>query len=826
MGELLSQLAQAEHTVRSTAQSCSDELYSLVGTTTDATSRTEIVELRRDIHNDRSPRKSRVRTPSVSMWLTARERRQDLRDRIAALYPLAAHREREALAELLGDEHLGSALALVAPEVGREANRYRASIAAGGRIGARARKSERGLLQYVTRAMVRTSALSQFTAAGIAVPDREGIAPDSVRFERATSFVGLDRTMLGYVLGGLHQPAGDDLERAWVGLSPTALHDVEAGTLYFLRRIPSGLHRLAAPVRGAIAGLLDAVTMGPRPFGSVVAHIGTQCACLPEDAANIVAAAVQQGILCTYNQAEDGTATVHAMLTQPASVATTLLEDLQERLPRFGTAPASERSAELVTIQSNLAELSAVACRPAQITVEEDYVLRPLTVATGEWSSQLDDLAATVELLSTFDWLHDVRLMMTGAFTQRFGAGANIRLADHAQFLVDETSRRAAAMNGLYASDDAAAMIGLGTDDGSLGKLHALRRRIIDVTHDHITRAVAAHEPEVRWNADDVVALTAGMPERVRRDPLCYGALVQTWHGRLIFNDGLPGHGMLYSRLLAADQQLGGRAVARLSDRLIQRYTWDGCQVVEDIGLHRLNVNAHPRILPDGLGPDDWFSLRLVHDQDSDALNVEDADGRRLRVLALGTGHPGLLPAPLSVTACLFTGGRLNNHLLNSWHDQSGWDGQDTRELPRMSIGDVVLSRRRWYGGAELAGVARPPGAEHESLVALTEWRGRHDVPEEVVVKTAFEETTRRPTKASDALPGSPRHKPQYVDLTSAVNVRVLPRMLERRTTEERGVDYLEEALPAVVDGRNAAEWVVEIGRSSGGLFEYEGRNA
>lgn len=63
------------------------------------------------------------------------------------------------------------------------------------------------------------------------------------------------------------------------------------------------------------------------------------------------------------------------------------------------------------------------------------------------------------------------------------------------------------------------------------------------------------------------------------------------------------------------------------------------------------------------------------------------------------------------------------------------------------------------------------------------------------------------------------RQKPQYVDLASALSVRVLPQMLQRRDAS-----YLEEALPRVTDGPHAMEWVVEIGRTAGGPFQYGGK--
>lgn len=673
--------------------------------------------------------------------------------------------------------------------------------------------------------MVRTSPLARFTAVGIAVPSPGGVHPGEVAFEDATAFPSLDRVMLAYVLGGLRPPAGAELLNAWVALSPTSALDEARATLYFLRPTESGFQRLSAPVRGVVRSLVDATVMGPRPVRSVVSHITAQQGCTAQDAAKAVLRAVQQGILCTYGEPEDGAADLSVMLTRPASPGAGLLEDVKARLPRLATAPASGRRAELQAIEGNFEQVSRLARRPARVTVEEDYVLPPFTVDSGRWRRPLADVGATVELLSVFDWLHDVRVMTTAAFVQRFGAGAGVPLTEHAESLVQEVSRRAAVMGESYARGDADALDGLGTADGSLEQLFTLRRRVIDETQSRITKAVDAGATDLALTAEEAVELTSGMPPRIRQDALSYGVLVQAAGDRLVFNDGLPGHGMLYARFLDADRKLGGGSLPYLAQRLLDRYTWDGSRVVEDLGLHRLNVNAHPRILPEGLGPDDWFSLRLVHDEESDTLAVEDADGQRIRVLPLGTGHPGLFPPPLSLATSLSTGGRLNNDLVNGWHRSVPHDRRHTLMCPRISIGEVVLARRRWYGGGELATALGSGPAEHDRLTALTEWRARHDVPEEVVVKTTFGEDSPRTLDPADVLPRRLQHKPQYVDFTSALSTRVLPKMLDRRATEEEAVNYLEEALPSVVDGTHAQEWVVEIGRKPGGLFEYEGEN-
>ncbi|MEW1871798.1 hypothetical protein AB0420_27430 [Streptomyces caelestis] len=833
---LLTGLAAAEAELAEAAEACSQELYERIGAVESDAERRELIALRRAIHNGRAPRKApadRVaQIPSVARWLAVQAERDRLRTTITEDYPAAADRERTVLAGLLGDDDLLRSLALVAPEVHQEAERYRTAVEGPGKVNARTRKSERGLIQYVTRSMVRTSPLSRFTAVGIAEPapagDPEAVRPGDVSFTGALAVPGLDRVMLHYVLGGLPTADGADPTDLWIGLPPTSAPDPESGKLFFLKFSEQGMHRLALPLDGPVADLLDALSMGPRRFPAVVAHVATRAGCSEGDADRRVRQALQQGVLCTFGQPEEraGAADYDELLPAARDTpAGELADRVRAGLPRVAEAPAGERGAVLAGLRGDLGRFSQAAGRPAHITVEEDYVMPPLKVATSDWHAPLTDLGPAVELLSVFDWLHDVRVLMTAAFTERFGAGANVPLAEHAPFVVGEVSRRAAAMAAVYGpqgSGEPAALTGIGPADGSLERMYLLRRELSEEVHALLTKTARAGEDTLALSAADVAGLTRSLPDRFRRDPLIYGVLLQQAGGKLVLNDGLPGHGMLYARFLEADRRQGGRALPRLAAHLRRFYGHDGARVTEDLGLHRLNVNAHAPVLPGGLTPEDWFTLRLAHDPETDSLRVEDADGAPLRVLPLGTGHPGLFPPPLSVASGLAISGRLFNSLPNSWHAATPWDGERTRTAPRMAVGDVLIGRRRWYGGAELdAAVAAGPD-EHERLLALTAWRARHGVPEEVVIKAAPEDEGPLSVGAPDVQSKRLQQKPQYVDLSSALAVRVLPRMLERRG---EGASYLEEALPGVTDGTHATEWVLEVGRTAGGRFVYDPAN-
>lgn len=324
-----------------------------------------------------------------------------------------------------------------------------------------------------------------------------------------------------------------------------------------------------------------------------------------------------------------------------------------------------------------------------------------------------------------------------------------------------------------------------------------------------------ATDEAVSWSASQALDLTTGLPDRFRTGDLRYGVLTQTWQRQLLFNEAYAGHGMLYGRFLGPDRALGGRALPHFREQLRARYAEHDGRLAEDLGLHRLNVNAHPPVLPDRLGPDDWFRLRMRHDPDTDTLGIRDPDGRPLHVLSLGTGHPERLPAPLRLANWLYSGGVLREPFVAIRHAEQQWDGVRTLACPRFQVGSAVLARRRWYGGRELDEAVAAGPAEHDRLLALARWRNRHGVPEEVVLKPQPDDGAGDGRATGEGR----KKKPQYVDLASALSVRVLPRMMERGEAA-----YVEESLPRVADSPHALEWIVDIGRAPGGPFQYGGK--
>jgi hypothetical protein len=804
----LADLAAADRALRARADRLGDALFESIGTAEGA-ERGRLVALRRDIHNGRVP-KADPGLPGYPEWVAERGLVAELRARIAQEHDAVVRRERLTLAGLLGQDDFQRSLAMVSPEVSAAAVRYRAAAGDHGTVSARARKSERGLLQYATRAMIRTSPISRFTAVGLMVPDDRArpVEEHQHAVSGAVAFHSLDRIMLDYVLGGLTHGPGVTPD-SYVQIPPTAQSE-EGGRIYFLRPTPDGVQRRAVPMAGVVLFLHEATSMGPRLVSEVAEYLMFRAGITHAQALQAVRGAVDVGLLCTRSLVEDGVADVAALLHAGLGAGRELGAAVAGALGDVARVPTPDLPGHLASLRGSLDELSRVAVRPAKLLVEEDYLLPPRSVRTSDLDDQLDDLSSAVEVLSVFDHMHEVRSLLLAAFVRRFGAGADVLLAQHAGELTADVY----ASGGDYGK---VADVGAGPGDGSLGRLRQVRD---DITRFVRTSMAQAHADggEVVWDRADAISLTAGLPDCYRGGHLSYHVLTQLAGDRLVFNDAYAGHGILYGRFLAADRAMGGTTAERVRERLEDQYGGPGIRVAEDTGFHRLNVNARLPVLDSQVTPSEWFELRLCHDPVQDRLLIRDAAGAETRVLTLGAGHPEFYPAPLKIAVWLLSAGRLFEDLPRWWKDSTGWTGRDTLSCPSIRLGRAVISRRRWYAGKDFEDSLTGPADGPDRLLALHAWRHANGVPAEVVLKTPLDDEYRDEVDRSGDSQDEHRRrqKPQYVDLDSSLLVHALPRFLERRSE-----GYVEEALPAVETGPHAAEWLVEIGRRERSHFTH-----
>jgi len=789
------------------AEAASDDLYRLIPATPEA-DRGRLLALRRDIHNGRGrPLSATSGLPdSVARWSDNHGQRVACHDQIRSGYGAALASERRALREQLGDPNFLTTLAQSASGVFDAARRYRRHDA----LDSKDRKAERALVQYLTRAMVRTSPYGRFTGVGLAQPDAGGTALDAVTADTATPQVELDRALFDYVMGGVAPTETDPL----VAVPLTAR--VGDDSVTFFQVGPDTVRRLSAPLNRHTRVLVDLLALGPRRRCAVVADMAAQLGVDTAAADRLVGIALGLGLLVTAWHGDEfvGQPVDQAVLgLTETAVGAGPLRQLQADLARLSTPDdaagsddtasrgVDERIALSHDVETAGDELSRLARRPAKLTVNEDYVLDPLLVDPGAYRGALDDLAAVTGLLAAFDRMHVLRALIASTMVERFGPGCRVSLVEQAESLV-----RAAYRGELALAEHPEAP--LGPVDGSLAMLAKVRREALTA----LQRDLGGGD-DVTWAPADVTELVAGLPDRFRIDPACYGVVVQTVDNDVVVNDTYAGHGPMFSRFLHADAVRGGDAVRRLAERL-QAIYGPGTRLLEDRGCHSLSINAHPPVLDHHLDPEGWRALHLVHDPDTDAVSIVDGDGAPVKVLALGAQLPELFPYPVRLATWLCSSGRVVLDIPGKLHLST--PAQDaTVGYSRLRVGRVIVSRRRWYPGADFPNRA-DSADDVDYLLALTRWRAAHGVPAEVVLKSLFDGPM-----AWESLSGAQSRerffelrrqaKPQYIDMASALMTRVLPRLMERRPA-----GCVEEALPGLAEGGNAREWMVEMARPSG----------
>ncbi|MFD7731868.1 hypothetical protein ACFV6F_15955 [Kitasatospora phosalacinea] len=743
--------------------------------------------------------------------------REAAEQQVAAAHDGALQQERAALRSALLDDGFRSPLSAHLP--GTPASSY--LDAAPGPTAPDA-DPEPAVLEQLSRAMLRLGPPTAHTAVAPGRWDEHGTPLDRPGADPSggRTVLALDRPQLAIAVDGLlsARTAGTGAE-ADAGAGAEA----EAGALppllranWTLRRLPSQVrfHRrdgeqlrlVATPLTGKVRALLGLVELGPLPAGVLVRELAAALALGPEAATALVVSAVELQLLvgaAEFDSLDERPAAAAAdLLAGRHPRAAELLAGVQQRLD----AAADHRPGALAPLADDQRALNALLAHPVGLRVTEEYVLPPVVVAAAPHRAALDDLARVLEFAALSDRVHDARALLVAAFTERFGPGARVRLADCAADLVAVVVRRAGLLTPASSAD-------FGPADGSLTELLRLRAAARAVLGERIAAATAATAAtdgspgaaELALDPAELAALAAGLPARFRRPAASYGVLVRPVGDRLAVRGYLPGGGSSALRYAGADAALG----AGLAERLARAA--GPAVLLEDRGLHGLDANHRPPLLPGRIDPVGWFGLTLVHDPRTDGLELLDPDGAPVAVHSPALARPGRLAPPMRIALWLHGTGRLRPDPLGEAAAdlrRARPDGRTggTLVLPRLTAGRVVVQGRRWCPGEDLPVAADGPGL----LCALADWRAAHGAPEELLL-VGPGPSGPDPDGLLGPLPTA-ADPTRYTDLGSALlagAVRGLP-----------AGGHLEEVPAAVQEGVHAVEWVLEYDRAPGGRFQ------
>ncbi|SCL19402.1 Lantibiotic dehydratase, C terminus [Micromonospora pallida] len=818
-----------EDRLRETGRELADALQAAVARNLDDDGlRQKLIRLRRDVYNLRQPRPAdpaawpadRLGADThdlLTRWLaTSTAYRQELAAGAAVLDAELAER-RATLRDLAADPDLRGGILLASPSLDQYLPGY---LTAGAKLGKRARRAERSLLEYAFRTACKTSPFSRLTTVNVgSLADGTGtlLGVDPVPGAAKRGSARLNLAALGRLSAIV---LADETLRPDLPVTVTTGWRIERGRLRYLRRrrtasedgdaaitlesiheslfvLPTGrmLHDILAALDGGrvrrLADLVTELAVDGRPADEVEQYLHHL---------------LRVGLLVVPNlhldiHADDP---VDGYRTALHGIGRGWADKLAERVDvanRLATGypehDVDGRRRALAAIRDELAAAHADLGR-ADIPVPrtllyEDAALptrEPVTADRGRWEREvLPGLRALARIMPVFDINLPRRLATKGFFRARYGDGG--RCDDLLTFAHE------------FQQD---------FFEHYTGRM--MRRRAFDEENNYVRQENWFKQPEItalddarlevasRMNeaydalppdAEELVLDDAFMTDVAAMVPETLGVLDprsfflqiadQGDRNRVVVNRIYSGMTLLFSRFahLFGDEDLAGRLRAELT-----RLAPPGAVLAElKGGYDATNLNLHPVVTPYELVCPGEISFRpeaeqihmddlsIEHDPETDRLLLRS---RRLDAEVIPVYLGFLLPMALpEVQQVLLTFAYLGMAQPDLWAGTTvPLPGTGMVGYPRIVHGDLVLQRRMWKLHPDFLPPARTPDqSEADWFLRWQRWRRENNLPRRVF---ATPEGTRLTPAADDAPQpgGRPDHKPLYVDFDSHFSLQLL----------------------------------------------------
>ncbi|MEU6207958.1 lantibiotic dehydratase [Micromonospora musae] len=861
------ELLHEERLLTETASPLSDLLYDLINDNDDDVVRRKLLQLRRQVFNNRLPQDPDAAVALVTgldpgtaerltVWLTARRRVDGLRAEGGRIVGTELAGTTARLRGLAAEDRLRRGVLLASPSMDAKLDSF---IQGTGRSGKKERRITRSVLSYLYRTACKPSPFSTFTAVEVGrFTDATDTGHAVTVADDWSSHPRLNVVVLGrlaeLILADPERRAdlpvrvasgwrNDDdrvrFVRRWVtaGDDDAAVtFDAASDRLYFLQRT------------GVLERMLRMMerTPGVR-FGELTRWLGSAEQATAEECDRYLAALMQLGMLVFPFLQTD----VHsrdplrdfqqALRAIERPWADELAEKLTEpigHLDRYAAANHAERRdlldrlrASLHALQSGLGDEAATL--PRTLLYEDVRAgAEDLTLDRRAWEQLLTDSLRSVErVLPAFDLTLPQRITFTGFFLARYGRGGRcddlLKLVhDFHEDFYDQyltfSGRRKEFEDGEYVPEtNWLRLPGLTALDDARRELHARMRAVREASgdgeevtlDDEAVDAVAAHLAPVAptFAPQSHFVQLADRP----RDPV---AVLNQSYGGLFFP---------FSRFThcfdAPADELEPDGLAQQLLRQARDIEPDGAVLAEITGGAAVtNLNLHGRLtayqivcpgetssvpVEDQLHLDDLY---LRHDEDEDRLVLRSRRlDREVIPVYLGYLVPLALPEIPRTLLLLSPSSLAPVNLWGGVPESEARDGVTYR--PRVRHRKLVLSRRSWSVDGEHLPRQSPQTADEDWFLAWQRWRTAHGVPVRTfatVIETAGDGRTRS-------------GKPQYVDFASYLSLYALDGLLQSPGARVVFREMLpdEDALHVRSSrGEHVAELAVETLRSPSAL--------
>ncbi|ARU62690.1 hypothetical protein CBW65_18185 [Tumebacillus avium] len=518
------------------------------------------------------------------------------------------------------------------------------------------------------------------------------------------------------------------------------------------------------------------------------------------------------------------------------------LHAVQEMIAAFETAAVEERRELLNRLTLQFEELyaevgvEADGSRFAMLLYEDAMLPEPTRLPADEWQGMMQDLARLQELSPLFDVKYRLQSRLAQMFRQTYGEdGVCTRASELIQPLVAVNQEFFRAM----VPEELHADLGIANEVENIRVLNELKVEFGRMISERLLSG-----EEVVLSAEDIDAFTSQIPQSIRNRPMAHDFFVQ-WQKRadgqslLVLNQAYHGFLTFFTRFLDYAE---GDEVQELRAYVESLFADTGA-FAEVSGVYGFNANLReplasrelvfpdlPQTWPEEQAPQTmrFHDLSWVYDKATDRVVLHHPEAGIVQTAFLGTLIPLMLPSLVRMVTNLFTNSLLPLNF-HSFHEHTLSEEQRLQEVrvyPRVRMGQVVVSRQKWMVPRSQLIEREKKESEYEFFSRVHKWRTKLGLPSRVFIRFMPMTDAENPfaqmfesKEAEQANVDFTSFKPQYIDFESPLLVRLFGKIIG----DTRFGMKIEEMLPDAdgmffkEQGRShVTELTVELGKPGG----------
>lgn len=797
-----------------------EQLEKYVGKLTNDKIRRQLINYKRNIYNNRSPKVGIDSFEEVlpthlfdliKQWERAQDKQQQLLDAAAEQYNNEYDYIRRLLQQHMNHPNFLNGIAFSSKDMLAKVIKYIDTPLE--QHNKKLRKSEASMTQFVSRVAAKTSPLSTFTPISIGQwTDKSNqcsishIDSHGPRTDVEINHAIIERIMQSFINHKQTRPYLSFGINPSLSILNSKIHYIKKTDDSKLR--PKVVNTIEQPVTLDYNAPLQIVVQlfqgeKTQSFQQLIAAIAERIQ-QPEESIEsfihqLIDLQIVVPIVNQYEQTDDKLDDAQALLARIPTDSSRILEEQFSRVKRALVAYERQEAEGRLECLKEIDEaiLTCIEWLEASISTEalktpiyEDSYLSTstITLSKDQFKPILSDLRLLQQLTPIFDSNFRLQSMIAKHFVDQYGEdGTCERPLDFISELIPIMKQWGDSLLPTVSAQE------IHGDSEDIIQLNRLKGTFLN---DLMLKMSEAHE-EVRLCKDELQAIIDQIPQAVRKRTVSQSFFGQ-WgidhegSSFYVINQIYHGYSMFFSRFL---KQYSPELTADMKNYVRTLFADDETPV-EYLGTFGFNANLHPPLtdyeldiasLPDGHSTTSkvqFEDLTVKYDREKHRVYLHHQELGKLNVLYLGFLMPFSLPLIVRALSQMFNSGNISTlFILHKERRLTKEEGDQIRVYPRVRLGKVVISRKKWIVPNHLLPVRQKGEDDVTYFHRLLEWHRSNNIPDQVFYRLI--PMDEQSVQSDDSDPSASdidftQFKPQYMNFESPLFVKMIDKQLRQ----------------------------------------------